>query len=166
MTPTLPITFFTNSPCGRPSRCSVSALSLPPFSALFFFHYYYSQNSLTRGFRPSRRNALLVRIFSLPIHACSSSRRFFPRPKGFLPVIFSYFHARLAAYRSANGALHLPEDTEEDPAVPDVALPKELTPSKELSGWKVLLLWLPAACDLTGTTVRDVQLISNLRCPI
>lgn len=22
-----------------------------------------------------------------------------------------------------------------------------------LTGWKVLLLWIPAACDLTGTTV-------------
>jgi hypothetical protein len=29
---------------------------------------------------------------------------------------------------------------------------------RPLRGWAVLLLWLPAACDLTGTTVRPYTL--------
>jgi hypothetical protein len=27
-------------------------------------------------------------------------------------------------------------------------------PPERLTGWRILLLWLPALCDLTGTTVR------------
>ena len=27
-------------------------------------------------------------------------------------------------------------------------------PQERLTGWRILLLWLPALCDLTGTTVR------------
>ncbi|KXN82557.1 Solute carrier family 35 member F6 [Leucoagaricus sp. SymC.cos] len=31
--------------------------------------------------------------------------------------------------------------------------------SSPLDGWKVLLLWIPAACDLTGTTLMNVGLL-------
>lgn len=31
---------------------------------------------------------------------------------------------------------------------------KPAAPSPELRGWKLLLLWFPAVCDLAGTTVR------------
>ena len=34
--------------------------------------------------------------------------------------------------------------------------PKEVGDAKPMRGWAYLLLWLPAACDLTGTTVRVV----------
>lgn len=37
------------------------------------------------------------------------------------------------------------------PAEPSGKQESEALP---LTGWKVLLLWIPAACDLTGTTVR------------
>jgi len=30
---------------------------------------------------------------------------------------------------------------------------------QQLEGWKVLLLWIPAACDLTGTTLMNVGLL-------
>jgi len=31
--------------------------------------------------------------------------------------------------------------------------------AQQLRGWKILLLWLPAACDLTGTTLMDIGLL-------
>ena len=34
--------------------------------------------------------------------------------------------------------------------------PKELTDAKPMRGLAYLLLWLPAACDLTGTTVSFI----------
>jgi len=58
-------------------------------------------------------------------------------PQGFLPVIFAWL-------RKQGGSVQLE-------AEPSNKL--ELT-ARPLSGWKVLLLWIPAACDLTGTTVR------------
>ena len=64
---------------------------------------------------------------------------------GFLPVIFSWLRARRQAQ-----PLSLPTDSEEEPATGA----KAVTPQAHLHGWKVLLLWFPAACDLTGTTVR------------
>ena len=38
--------------------------------------------------------------------------------------------------------------------------------AQPLTGWKVLLLWIPAACDLMGTTVSFSRLISHscMRC--
>jgi hypothetical protein len=40
-------------------------------------------------------------------------------------------------------------DDEEEPAIGSKSGKRYL----KLSGWKVLLLWFPAFCDLTGTTV-------------
>ena len=64
---------------------------------------------------------------------------------GFLPVLYSLLRARRQSQ-----PLHLPADSEEEPA----AGAKAEVPLARLHGWKVLLLWFPAACDLTGTTVR------------
>lgn len=70
---------------------------------------------------------------------------FLPRRiKGFIPVAIAWVRAK-----RQTAPVHLPPDAEEeeleDPRKPAV---------QQLTGWKMLLLWLPAACDLTGTTVR------------
>lgn len=66
-------------------------------------------------------------------------------PSGFLPVIFSWVRAK-----QQTQPLRLPSDSEEEPA----AGAKAEVSQTRLHGWKLLLLWFPAACDLTGTTVR------------
>ncbi|KDQ33568.1 hypothetical protein PLEOSDRAFT_1073782 [Pleurotus ostreatus PC15] len=50
---------------------------------------------------------------------------------------------------------HLPSDSEGEPLVPN----KAEAQSEHLSGSKVLLLWIPALCDLTGTTLMNVGLL-------
>ncbi|KAF3937062.1 hypothetical protein ABW19_dt0201797 [Dactylella cylindrospora] len=51
----------------------------------------------------------------------------------------------------------------EDPAEPSSPVLKALTPNSSerpyLSGWKVLLLSLPAVCDICGTTLMNVGLL-------
>ncbi|TBU32242.1 hypothetical protein BD311DRAFT_785770 [Dichomitus squalens] len=68
----------------------------------------------------------------------------------FLPVIYSWFRARRQSQHLA-----LPSDTEEEPATGA----KAEIPHAPLDGWKVLLMWFPAACDLTGTTLMNVGLL-------
>jgi drug/metabolite transporter (DMT)-like permease len=63
----------------------------------------------------------------------------------FLPVIYSW----LANSRTSK--VQLPIDSEQ--------VPKPVPTSEELTGWKILLLWIPAACDLTGTTLMNVGLL-------
>lgn len=76
-------------------------------------------------------------------------------------------YAFLAARYRAHGArstppVHLPADTddEHDEHTPLAAAsddteraPKDTLGAQPMHGWRYLLLWLPAACDLTGTTV-------------
>ena len=62
---------------------------------------------------------------------------------GFLPVIFTWLRAR-------RQSVQLPEDSEGDPQASHKI---NLSQKEQLRGWKVLLLWLPTICDLTGTTV-------------
>lgn len=64
---------------------------------------------------------------------------------GFLPVLYTWLRAK---YQTA--PVFLPSDPDEDES-PSSKLDAS---SEDLTGWKVLLLWLPAACDLAGTTVR------------
>lgn len=65
----------------------------------------------------------------------------------FLPVIYTWFQSR------RQSSVQLPSDD-------DSLVPNKLTPEPEqLSGWKILLLWIPAACDLTGTTLMNVGLL-------
>ncbi|KAJ7470584.1 hypothetical protein FB451DRAFT_1352129 [Mycena latifolia] len=64
----------------------------------------------------------------------------------FLPVIYTWFRSR------RQSSVHLPDD--------DSLVPNKLGPEPEqLTGWKILLLWIPAACDLTGTTLMNVGLL-------
>ncbi|CDO70723.1 hypothetical protein BN946_scf184798.g38 [Trametes cinnabarina] len=85
-----------------------------------------------------------------PIPDCPSP----PAPVGemlcFLPVIFTW-----ARSRRQSQPLRLPSDSEEEPA----AGAKPEIPLQQLHGWKVFLLWFPAACDLTGTTLMNVGLL-------
>jgi hypothetical protein len=63
--------------------------------------------------------------------------------QGFLPVLFAALRQR----HQRNGRNHLqqePNQASEQPAKHH---------DKPLSGWKFLLFWLPALCDLTATTV-------------
>lgn len=62
---------------------------------------------------------------------------------GFLPV----FYALFSSYRKSR--LQLPSNDSDDP----VLIRSDLVKQRNLEGWSVLLLWIPAACDLTGTTV-------------
>jgi hypothetical protein len=61
----------------------------------------------------------------------------------FLPVLYTWFR----------GLRRSPSESVEDPLVPTKVN------SLKLRGWKVLLLWIPAACDLTGTTLMNVGLL-------
>ncbi|THH08204.1 hypothetical protein EW145_g2874 [Phellinidium pouzarii] len=100
-----------------------------------------------------RRNALSVLGFlfhSLCIRGTLLTS-YFTAP-GFLPVIYSLVRTRFQP------AVQLPPDSDDDP-VPDSPPLKPITKSQPLRGYKVLLLWLPAACDLTGTTLMNVGLL-------
>ncbi|KAF9264855.1 hypothetical protein L218DRAFT_998335 [Marasmius fiardii PR-910] len=68
----------------------------------------------------------------------------------FIPVIFSWLNSRR---KTAN--VQLPADIESDTDTQN----KVDSSSAPLSGWKVLLLWIPAVCDLTGTTLMNVGLL-------
>ncbi|KAG8922157.1 hypothetical protein FRC00_007767, partial [Tulasnella sp. 408] len=61
----------------------------------------------------------------------------------FIPVLYTYLKNR------RNPAPMLADDEAED----------EHAKGLELKGWKVLLFFLPAACDLTGTTLMNVGLL-------
>ncbi|KAJ6630671.1 hypothetical protein B0H10DRAFT_1982304 [Mycena sp. CBHHK59/15] len=65
----------------------------------------------------------------------------------FLPVLYTWLRSR----RQSSVQL---------PAEDDSLVPNKLGPEpQQLSGWKILLLWIPAACDLTGTTLMNVGLL-------
>ncbi|KAF5358355.1 hypothetical protein D9756_001894 [Leucocoprinus leucothites] len=61
----------------------------------------------------------------------------------FLPVIYAWFKLRYQPIQLE----------EEEPLV------TKSTKTTTLEGWKILLLWIPAACDLTGTTLMNVGLL-------
>ncbi|KAG1803559.1 uncharacterized protein HD556DRAFT_1227206 [Suillus plorans] len=65
----------------------------------------------------------------------------------FLPVIYTWLRAR-----QRTAPVFLPSDLEDEPGKIDQTC-------EELRGWKILLLWFPAACDLTGTTLMNVGLL-------
>ncbi|KAJ7905319.1 hypothetical protein B0H14DRAFT_2659827 [Mycena olivaceomarginata] len=66
----------------------------------------------------------------------------------FLPVIYTWLQSR------RQSPVQLPSEDD------DSLVPNKLDPEPEqLSGWKILLLWIPAACDLTGTTLMNVGLL-------
>ncbi len=133
-TPTQHTVCCMNSPSGRLSRCSVRP---PPVPCM---------PTLTRRNRPRQSERCSVRPFSrLCACAALTTARCTCLSSGFLPVIYSLVRARRQTQ-----PLRLPSDSEEEPA----AGAKPEIPQARLRGWKLLLLWFPAACDLTGTTVR------------
>ncbi|KAL5529095.1 hypothetical protein ACEPAG_5069 [Sanghuangporus baumii] len=69
----------------------------------------------------------------------------------FLPVIYSLVRTYFKP------AIQLPPDVSDDPAHDPQA--KHSLKAQQLRGYKILLLWLPAACDLTGTTLMNVGLL-------
>ncbi|KAJ3763757.1 hypothetical protein EV360DRAFT_32870 [Lentinula raphanica] len=68
----------------------------------------------------------------------------------FLPVVYAWVRSR----RSQPVQLR---DSESSEVTSSNA--KAIPASVTLSGWKYLLLWIPAACDLTGTTLMNVGLL-------
>ncbi|KAF8559623.1 hypothetical protein OG21DRAFT_1430574 [Imleria badia] len=67
----------------------------------------------------------------------------------FLPVLYTWLSTRRNPV-----PVFLPSEPDQDEQ-----LQAKLTPPQELRGWKLLLLWFPAACDLTGTTLMNVGLL-------
>ncbi|KAH7912142.1 hypothetical protein BJ138DRAFT_1061692 [Hygrophoropsis aurantiaca] len=68
----------------------------------------------------------------------------------FLPVIYTWIRTQRKA-----APVFLPSDSDEDDHAPS----KSAVSSQELRGWKILLFWFPAVCDLTGTTLMNVGLL-------
>ncbi|KAF9009381.1 hypothetical protein BDQ17DRAFT_1056106 [Cyathus striatus] len=66
----------------------------------------------------------------------------------FLPVLYTWFKSTRLA-----GPVRLEPDPVQD------HLNKSASDPIPLHGWKVLLLWIPAACDLTATTLMNVGLL-------
>ncbi|KAJ2911939.1 hypothetical protein MD484_g8468, partial [Candolleomyces efflorescens] len=68
----------------------------------------------------------------------------------FLPILYAWLRSRYQAR-----AVHLHEEEETDP----LTKPTDKQEPEPLQGWKFLLLWIPAACDLTATTLMNVGLL-------
>ena len=86
-----------------------------------------------------------MRLFFLSFHSCL-------RPSwvvsGFLPVLYEYLSKSWRA-----GSIQLPEEAS-DSTLAELSESQKFPPQR-LTGRRILLLWLPALCDLTGTTVRN-----------
>ena len=87
-------------------------------------------------------------------------------------VVLGFYAVRMYQARSKGAPLlYQPVNTEEDeddtirPTTQDAASPglKPMVPNADdrtpLVGWKVILLGLPACCDITGTTLMNVGLL-------
>lgn len=133
VTQTLATTFYTNSLYGKHSKCSVR-------SSPFHRHTLANPSS-------SWRNALSVSTF---LYTSSLLVRFSPATfafiLGFLPVLYTW-----SSTRRNPAPVFLPSESDQD----EQLQAKPVPPSQDLRGWKLLLLWFPAVCDLTGTTVRN-----------
>ena len=64
----------------------------------------------------------------------------------FLPVLYTWLRSRQSSIKLAPS----PASEDEDLS----GLPNKMLP---LTGRRMFLMWLPALCDLTGTTVRSSQ---------
>jgi len=67
----------------------------------------------------------------------------------FLPVIYTWLRTR-----RRTAPVHLTPDSQADPPIHS-----KFPPPEELRGRKVMLLWIPAVCDLTGTTLMNIGLL-------
>jgi len=70
----------------------------------------------------------------------------------FLPVLYT----TVASYWRTP-SVHLPDESSDD-TLEDFS-ESQKTPQEKLTGRRILLLWLPALCDLTGTTLMNVGLL-------
>jgi drug/metabolite transporter (DMT)-like permease len=70
----------------------------------------------------------------------------------FIPILYSTLSARWP-----KSSIRLPEESPDDTL--DGLSESQKVPQKKLTGRRVLLLWLPALCDLTGTTLMNVGLL-------
>ncbi|KAF9246475.1 hypothetical protein BU15DRAFT_40047 [Melanogaster broomeanus] len=68
----------------------------------------------------------------------------------FLPVLYTWLRTRRHV-----APVFLPADSDSD----EHTQTKPGTASQELRGWNLLLLWFPALCDLTGTTLMNIGLL-------
>ncbi|KAJ3891380.1 hypothetical protein GG344DRAFT_88311 [Lentinula edodes] len=68
----------------------------------------------------------------------------------FLPVIYTWFRSKRLQ------PVQLQDSESSEASLSNVKL---VPASRPLSGWSILLLWIPAACDLTGTTLMNVGLL-------
>jgi hypothetical protein len=73
---------------------------------------------------------------------------------GFIPILYSTLSAR---WRESS--VRLPDESSDDTL--DSLSESQKFPQEKLTGRRVLLLWLPALCDLTGTTVRTFTYLSS-----
>ncbi|KZV69675.1 hypothetical protein PENSPDRAFT_652188 [Peniophora sp. CONT] len=71
----------------------------------------------------------------------------------FLPVLAGILHARIT---SGKQHVALPDEDADEPLLEQ---PVKRPADVPLTGWRVLLLWLPAICDLTGTTLMNIGLL-------
>ncbi len=72
---------------------------------------------------------------------------------GFIPILYTTLSTR---WRTS--PVRLPDESSDDTL--DGLSESQKFPPEKLTGRRVLLLWLPALCDLTGTTVRAFTLSS------
>jgi len=70
----------------------------------------------------------------------------------FLPVLYTTLAARLRT-----SFVQLPDDPSDD-TLDDLSESPKILPER-LTGRRILLLWLPALCDLAGTTLMNVGLL-------
>jgi hypothetical protein len=70
-----------------------------------------------------------------------------------LCYIASYVLMIMDSYKEEK-EVYQPVASESTPTDDSIEVEDEYTPAQEeLSGWKVLLLWIPTLCDICGTTV-------------
>jgi hypothetical protein len=130
VTPIPAIMSCSNNPSGRHFKCSVR---FPSFTV-------HSPVSITE---------LVGEMLCMVIFPYSNIVKTYPwhvLSSGFLPVIYTWLKSR-------RHSVHIQTDSGPD-------LHNKFDSPQPLRGWKILLLWIPAACDLTGTTVSLPNLLA------
>lgn len=74
-------------------------------------------------------------------------------------MLYGYIQRKYYPSRSASGVKLDDEETpvEESPLLGSSSIDGKAAPI-DMRGWALLLMWIPAICDLTGTTVSTAQL--------